>query len=1382
MSSHRSGSMASHKSLRQSDIPQRNPATRLPVRNAPSLAPSQRPIPTPASSSKLMKRNPSEGRDNEQANTAVRSIQKAVVSRLAAVEEAKRESPSPSRRGYSSPDSQPSRSLPHPSSRIARFEPTRTPSLVSGSSASTMDSPRSNMLRRKPVLNSKYVRTSPSDSKRSQEEQGPDPLSSSGYKDPFPDAVLGITMPPSAPTYYKDPEDDIIQLDQYVSPAALITENLPPPTPLYALSATPSTGYSPGPFSVTSTPTSMSSHSTSLVLSASPRLGQRMVQPSPTRSRPSTSRRKTDESVSTSQPEKQASARESSSSSASTIRPIDSGTKLNQKAKLSPMPAPPPSPPPRKLSATSSTTRSRTGSDARSPEKQAHPQSYPEFAHLNQVSPRKRPTPSSAPVRPSRDGTPEINFQRQVSPVIQSNMSSLPANLHKRQSSTESKRTNASGLSLDTGPRFMPKRSLSRNPSPSPSQTSAMSPLSSRPPTRGITPDLPSDSDRSIGKVKATPPTGSKPFSRFGFFSKKSKTEQGPSVLTKERPPRKGPAAGTGHEGYGKFAARGRSGSTTSGSGSTSVGRSPSADSTSGNVRPSSRKSSVGSKSGSDVDEFLSERLAPITIRGTGPHRPALERTQSEASSQASAGEATVRGLGLSTTTSNASTATQHGALKRPVLLPSLMSDPIASNEPVKRPTTAHSEKSDSGKSSRFGMSSKRTSLMSFMDSKSSSAASSNSNVIATAARKGSEPVGLGRTRTGSSDVSDREGGWPRQPRKAETLPKVSASTLKPPKRWGFFQRAKSPARKEQVPEPVLVTVPRQTPTRSVAHYAIMDPLKKIDLQELERIMSEAEKDSDHPDRPKRERAGDKMDKGKRPMHGDSMLLPEPPTFNPELAGPPRPASPKVSLRAQPSSTGHLQPEPVASQPAQFIEPPPIPYPAAPSSAPVPTLMPSTQKAIRRDPAPAPAILTTPTVQTSENQPRPSRLQQVGRIPRVVSRRERQIEHERKLSEVSFSRPFAPSRPSPALRTSIGNALNVLSRTEPELRKQPDPSTNLVASPDLATSPPTEEDEQLSPELGNRKDAEFMAFPPRKDSEMSTGSSSSGILRFVAPPGMHSGEDEIWKEYDDFLDALSPRRPKTPKSAVSTGSSAGAPFHYALSLPLPQPQPGPSTSGQGTTSTDVPARPLPSQTTSSAAPPPPPLPLPLAPSVGDIAQKVRIPSTTDSLHLSVIPPLVTPTSPLSISEFLNGYGERNLSVIDPTSGRLSLPSTGRFSTATSRHSLPASVSSPTAVNAPLPCLPGKEATSPHQPANNRTEPRLIEMAEKENMGFESMANLRFGALMTSKWLSFGRVLFSPIHNELKDPAEDRVLVIDGLGKGELCRVLKELCAFSNDGV
>jgi SAM-dependent methyltransferase len=47
----------------------------------------------------------------------------------------------------------------------------------------------------------------------------------------------------------------------------------------------------------------------------------------------------------------------------------------------------------------------------------------------------------------------------------------------------------------------------------------------------------------------------------------------------------------------------------------------------------------------------------------------------------------------------------------------------------------------------------------------------------------------------------------------------------------------------------------------------------------------------------------------------------------------------------------------------------------------------------------------------------------------------------------------------------------------------------------------------------------------------------------------------------------------------------------------------------------------------------------------------------------------------------------------------------------------------------------------------------------------SMADLRFASLMTSKWLSFGRVLFSPAHFKLEnDLNKDRILVLDGLGR------------------
>jgi hypothetical protein len=58
--------------------------------------------------------------------------------------------------------------------------------------------------------------------------------------------------------------------------------------------------------------------------------------------------------------------------------------------------------------------------------------------------------------------------------------------------------------------------------------------------------------------------------------------------------------------------------------------------------------------------------------------------------------------------------------------------------------------------------------------------------------------------------------------------------------------------------------------------------------------------------------------------------------------------------------------------------------------------------------------------------------------------------------------------------------------------------------------------------------------------------------------------------------------------------------------------------------------------------------------------------------------------------------------------------------------------------------------------------RLVDIAEMPTEAVGSKVNLRLGALMTSKWLSFGRVLFSPAHHEIQLADEPRILVVDGL--------------------
>lgn len=67
-----------------------------------------------------------------------------------------------------------------------------------------------------------------------------------------------------------------------------------------------------------------------------------------------------------------------------------------------------------------------------------------------------------------------------------------------------------------------------------------------------------------------------------------------------------------------------------------------------------------------------------------------------------------------------------------------------------------------------------------------------------------------------------------------------------------------------------------------------------------------------------------------------------------------------------------------------------------------------------------------------------------------------------------------------------------------------------------------------------------------------------------------------------------------------------------------------------------------------------------------------------------------------------------------------------------------------------------------QQPGQESRPTVNSAVEHEQ---NTSSSLRFGALMTSKWLSFGRVLFSPAHTEVSEKVDSRVLVIDGLGKG-----------------
>ncbi|KAG4257594.1 hypothetical protein FPRO03_13856 [Fusarium proliferatum] len=181
-----------------------------------------------------------------------------------------------------------------------------------------------------------------------------------------------------------------------------------------------------------------------------------------------------------------------------------------------------------------------------------------------------------------------------------------------------------------------------------------------------------------------------------------------------------------------------------------------------------------------------------------------------------------------------------------------------------------------------------------------------------------------------------------------------------------------------------------------------------------------------------------------------------------------------------------------------------------------------------------------PTLQplsTSTTASRPSRLPQVGRIPKVVSNR---TEH---VSPMSFSRPF---------EASMQLAPENLEVYGPEsIAKGPSPSGPSTPVTDLTTDGSTAgSTNNLSsipsyPPALIRAEQKFFAFSPRKDSEGTLGtscSSCSGSLGFsgstavIPQPYDPPAEDEVWDEYDDLIEDAG----KAPSSATSSG---GAPFH-----------------------------------------------------------------------------------------------------------------------------------------------------------------------------------------------------------------------------------------------
>ncbi|KAI4730971.1 hypothetical protein E4T49_01389 [Aureobasidium sp. EXF-10728] len=226
---------------------------------------------------------------------------------------------------------------------------------------------------------------------------------------------------------------------------------------------------------------------------------------------------------------------------------------------------------------------------------------------------------------------------------------------------------------------------------------------------------------------------------------------------------------------------------------------------------------------------------------------------------------------------------------------------------------------------------------------------------------------------------------------------------------------------------------------------------------------------------------------------------------------------------------------------------------------------------------------------------------------------------------------------------------------------------------------------------------EFIAFPPRKDSELSY-TSSSGIGSPCITRSSFVGEDEVWNEYDNLLDEVLP-----PKVRASTTSSLGAPFQY-----------GDMVDHKATSRHEE-------NTPRSLSNP----------------EAGKRGSNLDTSR---------PSTTFSISDYL--VEQEDTKSEDPIS--------------------------PRQVGGPRVAPASSSPRSPRKSVSRKVERTVDNSASAE---------LRFAALMTSKWLSFGRLLFSPAHEEAMTGDHTRILIVDGLGKewSYNCALTYPRCQFYNLG-
>ncbi|RAL13806.1 uncharacterized protein BO97DRAFT_26461 [Aspergillus homomorphus CBS 101889] len=983
--------------------------------------------------------------------------------------------------------------------------------------------------------------------------------------------------------------------------ATINTQNLPPPTPLIPSASSPSTRYSesPGMWSRTSTPTTLSSYSPGISI---PPKGPRMRQPSPSQSRLPVFSPKSHQlslvAPHTAIDAPKPSTKTNLSGSHSDNEHGESIGKMN----MARTPNVASSSLPRKLPmGTNPSLSSGNQPDydiqpVLQARQKSEPMSRGERATGMKIS-------VQIPTRPSREGTHQLVLE--PSPVIRSNIAPTALTGHRRRISTDrSAVTEASAssslsatTSVDSLHSTISMRTTSRTPT-SPELLRRTPWLLSKSPK-------PQHDAISPGKSRS-----------LGLFTKNSKPEV--EKENENRSNRKGPAAGTGHEGYGRYSQRGRKLSTTS-----TTSRERSSSSARSGPRSVISKGSTKSRPELELDDFLLERLEPVIIHGGGMDgvAAAMKRQSEQSTSGFSTGTNSIL-TQQSKISPSASGSTE--------TLPSSRATSVTLGDTVRRGSKGQNI----------------SSILAFSE-------------LASMPIKPSEQTMVGNSQSVVQSSPQSRKPQPSDDRRVEAHEKKS-DTARP-----NVETAASSGPK------LHATVSPLAARRPIPYYALLD----VDSDPLEEIVHNVEN--------------------------------SPPTEDEDIVSPVD-VPPALELRNPTESI--LLPSPPKLHDSLFrdqIQSPKVYFDHSFASQNPATQSPESKLEVKRT----------------------SRLTSIGRIPRVVSRRERP--HKPALQ--SFSRPFSVAD-SPSLLAPVvpkPYAFSPPSSQPSTMRPLESPQKGTIYGFDL-TNPFGDlfQFSVLDFIAGPYAKDEFMTFYPRKESVVSSSSGSeslTAITAVVPSPGADLTEDEVWGEYDDLIDHV--LSPQTTSTLFSIDSETDRNLEMATMA---------SRTLQAGLNGDQATR------FSGLLDGPKVELTPSSPLSSHDSVELRRSTVAAEIRTSI-----APSSQPSFSSIIACYCDNHEDKKDTTEREVD------------------SVTAVPPAEHPSGLLgsPALVASPSFEKCRQRNTV-LFDIAERDREGPTALTNIRSGSLMTSRWLSFGRVLFSPGHNRVQSGDQERILVVDGLGNDD----------------